>query len=217
MSSSLQDKYLSVRKSIPAHVTLVAVSKFHPVEAIKEVYDAGQRVFGENRVQELMQKQPLLPADMQWHVIGTLQTNKVKYIAPFVSLIHSVDSPKLLTEIDKQAKKCNRVIDCLLEIFIAKEETKHGLSFEEAEAIFNSPPLPNVCIKGVMGMATNTSNEQQVREEFKSLATFYNKHKSAHNLLYMSMGMSSDYQLAIEEGSNVVRIGSSIFGISPRK
>jgi pyridoxal phosphate enzyme (YggS family) len=212
-SLSLTERYLSVRKSIPSHVTLVAVSKFHPVEAIKTVYDAGQRVFGENRVQELVEKQPRLPSDIQWHLIGTLQTNKVKYIAGFVSLIHSIDSLKLLTEIDKQAMKYNRIIDCLLEMYIAEEESKHGLSFTEAEEILGMQnALPNIRITGVMGMATNTGNVEQVREEFKSLATFYNKHKEKYNLQHLSMGMSGDYQIAIEEGSNMVRIGSSIFG-----
>jgi pyridoxal phosphate enzyme (YggS family) len=212
-SLSLTERYLSVRKSIPAHVALVAVSKFHPVEAIKTVYDAGQRVFGENRVQELVEKQPKLPTDIQWHLIGTLQTNKVKYIAGFVSLIHSIDSLKLLTEVDKQAMKYNRIIDCLLEMYIAEEESKHGLSFTEAEEILAlQNTLPNIRITGVMGMATNTGNVEQVREEFKSLATFYNKHKEKYNLQHLSMGMSSDYKIAIEEGSNMVRIGSSIFG-----
>lgn len=212
MPSTLTERYLSIRQSIPAHVTLVVVSKFQPIESIQAIYDAGQGVFGENRVQELMEKQPKLPADIQWHCIGTLQTNKVKYIAPFVSLIHSVDSQKLLLEIDKQAKKNNRIIDCLLEMFIAKEESKHGLSFEEAEAILTAPALSNMRIKGFMGMATNTDDKEHVRNEFRNLATFYKKHQAQYNLQYLSMGMSGDYQIAIEEGSNMVRIGSSIFG-----
>jgi pyridoxal phosphate enzyme (YggS family) len=209
---ALAERYLSIKQSIPAHVTLVVVSKFQPVESVQALYDNGQRIFGENRVQELMEKQPKLPADIRWHCIGTLQTNKVKYIAPFVSLIHSVDSQKLLLEIDKQAKKNNRVIDCLLEMHIAQEETKHGLTFEEAEAILTAPGLNNVLIKGFMGMATNTDNTEQVQQEFRSLATFYKKHQAQYNFTYLSMGMSGDNKIAIEEGSNMVRIGSSIFG-----
>jgi pyridoxal phosphate enzyme (YggS family) len=191
----------------------VAVSKMHPVEEIKVVYDAGQRNFGENKVMELMDKKDLLPTDIQWHVIGHLQTNKVKYIAPFVYLIHSLDSAKLAAEIDKQAKKCNRVIDCLLEIFIASEETKFGLSFEEAEDFLNNnaSKFTNIRITGVMGMATNTENKEQVRREFKSMADFYKKYEKAFNFKHLSMGMTNDYKIAIEEGSNMVRIGSAIF------
>ncbi|HTB07260.1 MAG TPA: YggS family pyridoxal phosphate-dependent enzyme [Bacteroidia bacterium] len=211
MPSALTERYLSIKQSIPANITLVVVSKFQPIESIQALYDAGHRIFGENRVQELMEKQPKLPTDIQWHCIGTLQTNKVKYIAPFVSLIHSVDSQKLLLEIDKQAKKNNRVIDCLLEMFVAQEETKHGLSFEEAETIFSSTALSNVRIKGFMGMATNTDNKEQVQNEFQTLAGFYKKHEAQYNLEYLSMGMSGDYKIAIEEGSNMIRVGSIIF------
>jgi pyridoxal phosphate enzyme (YggS family) len=218
--TQITENYLAIEKSIPDHVKLVAVSKFHPVEAIKEVYDAGQRIFGENRVQEMVEKKPLLPDDIEWHLIGTLQTNKVKYIAPFVTLIHSVDSPKLLAEIDKQAKKNNRIIDCLLEVFIAKEETKHGFSLQEADEFLNSfsssalslSPYPSVRIVGLMGMATNTDNAIQVRQEFKKLAELYKKHQRALGLKYLSMGMTSDYKLAIKEGSTMVRVGSAIFG-----
>lgn len=213
ISSPLIERYKSVVETIPAHVTLIAVSKFQPVEAIQTIYTEGQRVFGENRVQEMVEKKPQLPADIQWHCIGTLQTNKVKYIAPFVSLIHSVDSFKLLAEIDKQAKKNNRVMDCLLEIFIAKEETKHGLSFAEAEEILaQQTTLPNIRITGFMGMASNTDNKEQVRAEFKSLASFYSRLCKLYELSTLSMGMSSDYLIAIEEGSNMVRLGSNIFG-----
>jgi pyridoxal phosphate enzyme (YggS family) len=215
--SNVTERYLSVRKSIPAHVQFVVVSKFHPVEAIKQVYDGGQRIFGENRVQEMVEKQPQLPQDISWHMIGTLQSNKVKYIAPFVSLIHSVDSPKLLAEIDKQAKKNNRVIECLLEVFIAKEETKHGFSLQEADEFLNNYELgitnyDSVRIAGLMGMATFTNNTEQVREEFRSLANLYKKHQQTLGFKYLSMGMTGDYKTAIEEGSNMVRIGSAIFG-----
>jgi len=209
---NLTERYLSVRNSIPSHVVLVAVSKFHPVEAIQQVYDAGQRIFGENRVQEMMEKQPLLPKDIEWHLIGTLQSNKVKYIAPFVSLIHSVDSVKLLAEIDKQAKKNNRVIDCLLEVYIAKEDSKHGFNLQEADTFLSTyTPMSNTHIAGLMGMATNTSETEQVRNEFRSLASLYKKHQQTLGFKYLSMGMSNDYKIAIEEGSNMVRIGSSIF------
>jgi pyridoxal phosphate enzyme (YggS family) len=211
-SSALTERYKSVCESIPKNVTLVAVSKFQPVESLQIIYDAGQRVFGENRVQEMVEKKPQLPDDIQWHCIGTLQTNKVKYIAPFVSLIHSVDSLKLLVEIDKQAKKNNRVIECLLEMFIAQEETKHGLSFAEAEEILaQQSTLTNITIVGFMGMASNTDNKEQVRAEFKSLAAFYFRLYKLYNFKHLSMGMSGDYKIAIEEGSNMVRVGSSIF------
>jgi pyridoxal phosphate enzyme (YggS family) len=211
-SSALLQRYKSVCESIPAHVTLVAVSKFQTVEALQIIYNAGQRVFGENRVQEMVEKKPQLPDDIQWHCIGTLQTNKVKYIAPFVSLIHSIDSLKLLAEVDKQAKKNNRVIDCLLEMFIAQEESKHGLTEQEAEEILtNASALTNVKIVGLMGMATNTADVEHIRKEFRGLSSFYRKLEKSHNFKYLSMGMSGDYKIAIEEGSNMVRVGSSIF------
>ena len=221
---SVTENYHSVLSTIPPHVTLVAVSKFQPVEALQKVYDAGQRVFGENRVQEMVDKKPQLPEDIQWHMIGTLQSNKVKYIAPFVSLIHSVDSPKLLAEISKQAKKNNRVIDCLLEVHIAQEESKHGFSLQEADEFLNNYELEitnyeSVKVVGLMGMATFTDNTEQVRQEFRSLATLFNKYKKPslnlnlkHNLSILSMGMTNDYKIAIEEGSTMVRIGSAIFG-----
>ncbi len=211
-SSALLQRYKSVCESIPAHVTLVAVSKFQPVEALQTIYTAGQRVFGENRVQELVEKKPQLPDDIQWHCIGTLQTNKVKYIAPFVSLIHSIDSFKLLAEVDKQARKNNRVIECLLEMFIAQEESKHGLTEQEAEEILTTASaLTNVKIVGLMGMATNTADAEHIRKEFRELSAFYKKLEKQHNFKYLSMGMSGDYKIAIEEGSNMVRVGSSIF------
>jgi pyridoxal phosphate enzyme (YggS family) len=202
------------------HCRLVAVSKTHPVESIQEAYDAGQRIFGENKVQELMQKQPHLPADIQWHLIGHLQTNKVKYIAPFVSLIHSVDSLKLLEEINKQAQKANRVIECLLQVYIANEETKFG--FDEAEVLSliqseSVAAMHSVKIIGLMGMATFTDNQEQVRKEFRSLKNLFEKigkMKLTSNIEMkeLSMGMSQDYLIAMEEGSTLVRIGTAIFG-----
>lgn len=199
-------------------VTLVAVSKTHSVEKIRAMYEAGQRDFGENRVQELISKQPLLPSDIRWHLIGHLQTNKVKYIAPFVHLIHSVDSFKLLKEINKEAGKNKRIIDCLLQVYIAKEESKFGLSEEEVLAILDSDEykvMQNIKIRGLMGMATNTDNEAIVRREFRSLKLVFDTLKSSHSgsdFAILSMGMSSDYRIAIEEGSTMVRIGSALFG-----
>lgn len=201
-------------------VKLVAVSKNHPIEAIQEAYQAGQRVFGENLVQEMVDKQAQLPADIDWHLIGHLQTNKVKYIAPFVKLIEAVDSLKLLKEINKQAAKHNRVIDCLLQIYIADEESKFGLGFDEAIELLRSEEfatLKNVRIVGLMGIATNTTQEKQISAEFNELkvlfdgikVSFFRKEDSFREI---SMGMSSDYRLAIAEGSTMVRIGSSIFG-----
>jgi len=174
---NLTERFFSVQHTIPEGVELVVVSKMHPVEEIKTIYDTGHRIFGENKVMELMDKKDLLPSDIQWYLIGHLQTNKVKYVAPFVHLIQSVDSPRLAAEIDKQAKKCNRVIDCLLEVYIASEETKFGFSMDEAEDFLNNqlPGLPNIRITGLMGMATNTGNKEQVKREFKSLAEFYKK------------------------------------------
>ena len=210
---NLTERYYSVRDTIPQEVDLVVVSKKNPVERIKAIYDSGQLAFGENKVMELLEKQELLPPSIQWHLIGHLQTNKVKYIAPFVYLIQSVDSIKLAAEIDKQARKCNRVINCLLEIFIALEETKFGFSYQEAEDFLKNQAskFPNIRIKGVMGMATNTPDTEQVRLEFRSLADFYKKHEKAYGFKHLSMGMTGDYKIAIEEGSNMVRIGSAIF------
>jgi len=193
-------------------VQLVAVSKTKPTNYIFEAYQAGQRIFGENKVQELIEKSAILPDDIQWHMIGHLQTNKVKYIAPFVSLIHSVDSKKLLIEIDKRAKQHERVIHCLLQIHIAQESSKFGLSKNEALELLEMK-LANVSIDGLMGMATFTDNKQQIRSEFKSLKNTFEKAKRKfHKLSILSMGMSGDYEIAIEEGSNMIRVGSSIFG-----
>jgi len=201
-------------------VTLVAVSKTQSNEAIMDRYNLGQRIFGENRVQELVAKQLELPKDIQWHMIGHLQRNKVKYIVPFVSLIHSVDSIKLMEEIDKRAKKVGRVIDCLLEIQIAQEQSKFGLSFEEAEKIFDKEiyqNYSNINIRGFMGMATFTDDHAQIRREFRALKKFFDKIKKTYlnskkDFDLLSMGMSGDYKIAIEEGSNIIRIGTSIFG-----
>jgi len=218
---TIRENIEQIRSQLPAHVTLVAVSKTKPIELIKEAYEAGQRDFGENYAQEMAEKQTLLPNDIHWHAIGHLQTNKVKYIAPFAHLIHAVDSSKLLEEINKQALKNKRVIDCLLQIYIAKEETKFGFSFEECEGYLQTGEfikLRNIKITGLMGMATNTSKDPQIREEFRSLKKFFEKLTAGQpetenfKLETLSMGMSSDYQIAIEEGSTMVRIGSSIFG-----
>ena len=216
----IKDNLDAIRKTIPEHVTLVAVSKTKPVSALQEVYDAGQRHFGENKVQEMTEKWEVLPKDIKWHLIGHLQTNKVKYIAPYVHLIHSVDSFKFLKEIDKEAKKNNRIIDCLLQFHVAQEETKFGLDFEEAKELIEDPAffdLHNVHIVGVMGMASFTDNQSIVRKEFQQLEEYFQLIKSYYftfndDFKEISMGMSGDYQLAIEEGSTMVRVGSSIFG-----
>ncbi|WP_207532020.1 YggS family pyridoxal phosphate-dependent enzyme [Desertivirga arenae] len=201
-------------------VKLIAVSKTKPIEEVKEAYDAGQRVFGENQVQELVTKYEALPKDIEWHLIGHLQTNKVKYIAPFVGLIHSIDSLKLLQEVDKQAAKNNRVIDCLLQVYIADEDTKFGLGFDEAIELLRTEEfagLKHVRIVGVMGIATNTENQRQIKEEFYELKTFFDGLKQSFfrkedSFKEISMGMSSDYKIAIEQGSTMIRVGSTIFG-----
>ena len=197
-------------------VTLVAVSKTKPVEMLMEAYNAGFKRFGENYVQELVDKYQQMPKDIEWHFIGHLQSNKVKYIAPFVSLIHSVDSFKLLQEINKQATKNNRVIDCLLQIYIAEEDTKSGMTEEECLEIFKPETLeklPNVRIIGLMGMTTLTEDEAQIRKEFGNLKRFYELLSTQHSKLStLSMGMSGDYGIAIEEGSTMIRVGSKIFG-----
>lgn len=220
--TSIAENLVSFRQKIEeTPCKLVAVSKTKPVEMLQEAYDADQRIFGENKVQELVDKHEVLPKDIQWHMIGHLQRNKVKYIAPFISLIHSIDSPRLLKEVQKRAAANNRVIDCLLQIFIAKEETKFGFSEEEVTVFLASEEfqaMENVRIVGVMGMATNTSDKEQVRKEFASLKTLFStlKEKFDHlknvSLSEISMGMSSDYQTAVEEGSTMIRVGSSIFG-----
>jgi len=211
----------NIKSQLPNHVTLVAVSKTKPVADLMEAYNAGQRVFGENYVQELVEKHEALPKDIQWHFIGHLQSRKVKLIAPFVNLIHGVDSLKLLHEINKEAQKNNRVIDCLLQIFIAEEESKFGLDEEELNGILrfitqNSEIYKNIRVIGLMGMATFTENQNQIKKEFQNLKTIFDKvsKQKTENcqLNTISMGMSGDYQLAIECGSTMVRIGSSIFG-----
>ena len=202
----------TILKSIPKEVTLVAVSKTRQNSAIIEAYQLGQRIFGENKVQELVQKYEKLPKDIYWHMIGHLQTNKVKFIAPFISLIHGVDSVKLLKEINKKAKQNNRVIDCLLQVHIATESTKFGFDILDVnEAINSANEYQNIRIVGLMGMATFTDNKQQVIQEFSSLKIVFDTVKNEH-ITTLSMGMSGDYQLAIEQGSNMVRVGSAIFG-----
>lgn len=199
---------------------LVAVTKTHPVERLREAYEAGARIFGENRVQEMAAKQPELPADVEWHLIGHLQTNKVKYIAPFVHTIQSIDSLKLLLEIERQAAKHNRVIEGLLQFHIADEETKTGLTLAEAEEILQSAEfrqLRHVRLAGVMGIATNTPDEDQLRREFRQLRGYFDKLKTLYfaedeSFREISMGMSSDYELALREGSTLIRVGSAIFG-----
>jgi pyridoxal phosphate enzyme (YggS family) len=214
---SISENIKFIKSEIPANVTLVAVSKTKPNEMVLEAYHAGQKDFGENYVQELVDKYELLPKDIHWHFIGHLQSNKVKYIAPFVYLIHGVDSFGLLKEINKQALKSNRVIDCLLQIYIAQEETKFGLSFDEAKNILNSEELSqlkNVSIKGFMAMASNTNSERHIKKEFQSLKNFSDQITKDKNLdiKHLSFGMSSDYLLAIGEGSTMIRVGNSIFG-----
>lgn len=216
-----EEKYLQLRDELQAQRnTLVAVSKTKPVADIQALYELGQRDFGENYVQELVDKAAVLPAGIRWHFIGHLQSNKVKYIAPFVYLIHGVDSTKLLQEINKQAQKQNRVIDCLLQVYIAKEETKFGLDEQELDQLLQSQltgqPLAHIRIRGFMGMASFSDNPDQVRSEFKQLKKLYDKYKGLQTqvlqLNILSMGMSGDYRIAIEEGSNMVRIGSLLFG-----
>jgi pyridoxal phosphate enzyme (YggS family) len=206
------DSYKKISKELKEkNVTLVAVSKTKPAEELLELYNMGQRDFGENYVQELTEKHAQLPNDIQWHFIGHLQTNKVKYIAPFVSLIHSVDSEKLLSEIDKQAKKNNRVINCLLQVYIANEETKFGLDEKELHELLasNYTNFNNIKIKGLMGMASFTDDREIARTEFKFLKSLFDRYSQ---LSIISMGMSADYKIAIEQGSNMVRIGSLLFG-----
>jgi len=216
----IQENLTKIRQTIPSNVTLVAVSKTKPVELLEEVYATGQRVFGENKVQEMTDKYEQMPKDIQWHLIGHLQSNKVKFIAPFVAMIHSVDSMKLLQEINKEAKKNNRIIDCLLQFHIAEEETKFGLSIEEATEIIETKEfveMQHISIVGIMGMASFTKNQEQVRQEFRTLESYFKILKSHFfkfntDFKEISMGMSGDYLLAIEEGSTMVRVGSSIFG-----
>lgn len=225
---SIAQNLLKIKSSLPENVTLVAVSKTKPISDLMEAYDAGQRIFGENKVQEMVEKWEAMPKDIEWHMIGHVQTNKVKFMAPFVSLIHGVDSLKLLHEINRQAQKNNRIIDCLLQIHIAEEETKFGLDEDELDEILHfvqndKNGMKNIRIVGLMGMATFTDNQEQIKKEFTHLKTIFDKivtlsavegqlQTSNFQLLTLSMGMSGDYPLAIECGSTMVRIGSSIFG-----
>lgn len=220
MHESITENLKRIKQTLPDEVKLVAVSKTKPVKDLEVAYSAGQRIFGENKVQELQEKHPALPKDIQWHMIGHLQRNKVKYIAPFIALIHGVDSFKLLKEINKEALKNERTINILLQFHIAKENTKFGFSLDEVKAILTSndfAELNNINITGVMGMASNTEDQNEVEAEFKTLAGYYSflkKHffSAQDSFKTISMGMSGDYKLAIKEGSTMVRIGSSIFG-----
>lgn len=212
---SIQENYNHIKSQLPSDVQLVAVSKTHPVSAIQEVYDLGQRVFGENKVQEVSEKYPLLPKDIQWHLIGHLQTNKVKYIAEFVDTIQSVDSEKLICEINKEAAKHNRTIKVLLQVKIAEEESKFGLDINEAKDIFKqylSGEFQNIEITGLMGMATFTDDKDQVKKEFLNLKNLFDELNQLKKLETLSMGMSDDFPIAIECGANSVRVGSAIFG-----
>lgn len=217
---SIRENLKEVLTDLPQGVRLVAVSKFHPVEALEEAYGAGQRIFGENKVQEMSAKQEVLPKDIEWHFIGHLQTNKIKYIAPYVTLIHGIDSYKLLSEVNKLAKQNERVIDCLLQLHVAQEETKFGFSFEECRKMLTDGEwknLTHIRICGLMGMASNTENEEQIKGEFRSLKSFFDEIKKTHyankaEFCELSMGMSHDYRMAIAEGSTLVRVGSKIFG-----
>lgn len=216
----IKENLEAVRATIPANVTLVAVSKTKPVSDLQEAYDAGQRIFGENHALEMRDKHEVLPHDIQWHFIGHLQTNKIKYIIPFVSLIHSIDSQNLLEAVNKEAKKHERVVDCLLQFHIANEETKFGLNLEEAEKLLNSDSfkqMENVRLCGVMGMATFTDDEDEIHKEFRHLKTIFDTLKQKYfanqqQFKEISMGMSDDYPIAIAEGATLVRVGSRIFG-----
>lgn len=214
------ERIKEIRNELPEGVRLVAVSKFHPNEAIEEAYRAGQRIFGESKVQEMTAKYESLPKDIEWHFIGHLQTNKVKYIVPYVALIHGIDSYKLLAEVDKQAAKAGRRVNCLLQLHIAREETKFGFSFDECRQMLAEGQwrqLQHIRLCGLMGMATNTDNVEQIKEEFRSLSNFFREVKSTwfaddDTFCELSMGMSHDYHEAIAEGSTLVRVGSKIFG-----
>jgi|TARA_B110000977_G_scaffold188368_1_gene256519 pyridoxal phosphate enzyme (YggS family) len=213
---SIKNNLTQIKIQLPSHVTLVAVSKTKPVEDLMEAYDSGQRIFGENKIQEMAEKHQQMPKDIQWHMIGNVQRNKVKYMASFVDLVHGVDSLKLLNEINKQAAKHQRVINCLLQLKIAQEDTKFGMTSKEAHEILNSQhykSLKNIAIVGVMGMASFTENTAQITEEFTLLKSDFDSLKNTEeNLKVVSMGMSGDYPLAIENGSTMIRVGSSIFG-----
>jgi pyridoxal phosphate enzyme (YggS family) len=213
---SIAQNLLKIKSTLAEHVTLVAVSKTKPISDLMEAYEAGQRIFGENKIQEMTEKWEAMPKDIQWHMIGHVQTNKVKFMAQFVSLIHGVDSLKLLEEINKQALKSNRIIDCLLQIYIAEEESKFGLDKEELNEILTSESfqkMKNIRIVGLMGMATFTDNQNQIKKEFTHLKSIFDQFKIQNSeFKILSMGMSGDYKLAIDCGSTMVRIGSSIFG-----
>ncbi|HPF11920.1 MAG TPA: YggS family pyridoxal phosphate-dependent enzyme [Flavobacteriaceae bacterium] len=212
---SIAENLHHIQSQIPENVSLVAVSKTRPVDELMQAYEAGQRVFGENKIQEMVTKWEHMPKDVQWHMIGHVQTNKVKYMAGFVALIHAVDSLKLLQEINKQAEKNQRTISCLLQIKIAKEDSKYGLNENEALDLLQHPllnTLKNVRIVGLMGMATFTKNERQLDEEFGRLQKFYNNYKTLFNFDILSMGMSGDYPIALKHESNMIRVGSAIFG-----
>lgn len=216
---TIRENLTAIQAGLPEQVTLVAVSKTKPVSDLMEAYEAGQRIFGENKIQEMTDKWEQMPKDIQWHMIGHVQTNKVKYMAPYVSLIHGVDSFKLLQEINRQAQKNNRVIDCLLQIYIAEEESKFGLDENELKTLLTSDALQdlqNVRIKGLMGMATFTDSKAQIKKEFSRLKAIFDTYKNnktqTTDLSILSMGMSGDYAIAIDCGSTMVRIGSSIFG-----
>ena len=211
---SIKKQISFINEQIGKNVTLVAVSKTKSELKIKEAYDIGQRVFGENKVQELVSKQNNLPKDISWHMIGHLQRNKVKYIAPFINLIHGVDNIKLLKEINKQGKKNDRIIDCLIQVKISNEKSKFGIDYKQANEWLKTDLLidfKNIRITGFMGMASNTNNELKLIEEFSTLNSFFNKHQNT-NIKILSMGMSNDYLLAIKNGSNMIRVGSNIFG-----
>ena len=213
---SIKNKLQNIKLNLPKNITLVAVSKTKPVELLNEAYEQGQRIFGENKVQEMIDKFEKMPKDIKWHMIGHLQTNKVKYIASFVSLIHGVDSLKLLREINKQATKHNRIIDCLIQIKIATEDTKFGMSLNDLQLLLKSDEfktLHNIRIKGLMGMASFTTDKHQIESEFKYLKSIFDQIKKKYSdIEILSMGMSNDYKLATKYGSNMVRIGSHIFG-----
>lgn len=212
---SISENIKNLKDSIPEMVTLVAVTKTKPISDLMKAYDAGQRIFGENKIQEMESKWREMPGDVEWHMIGHVQTNKVKYIAPFVRLIHAVDSLKLLKEIDKQAGKCGRVINCLLQVKIAEEDSKYGMSETEAANLLASEEIKsfqNIKIVGLMGMATFTENELQITEEFQKLKKCYDEINRTHDFSILSMGMSGDYKLGIQCGSTMIRVGSAIFG-----
>lgn len=217
---SISNSIHQLRATLPEGVSLVAISKYQPITSIQEAYDAGQRLFGENHIQEMAAKAAALPKDIEWHFTGHVQTNKIKYMAPFVSLVHAVDSYRLLREIDKHAAKHNRIIDCLLQIHIAQEDTKYGLTIEECRQLLSSEPwreLQHVRITGLMAMGSNTDNMSQVRSEFRQMRCLFDELKSTYfadepSFAQLSEGMTDDYPIAIEEGSTLVRIGSMIFG-----